>query len=404
MMRTICAFGIETISWQSSIQEVINANAELKAAQKILESSDYQVLASSNGFLPRLSATAGYSYDSNLSKYYSASVTMTENLFSGFADTAKYQQSQYSQSSAVANLETVKAKISYDLKSAFMGLVYSQKTIKLASDIIFRREANLKLVQLRFENGRENIGSLHLSKAYLAQAKYDYLQATHSIEIYQLQLARVIGREDYSTLAVDGIVPAQSPPKGLYQFQNLKNLLADLPGVKKAFSHEQFSKAAIDLSHSVFYPTVDLTQSVGRNGRDSYSAKNTWTIGATVNFPLFNGGKDYYSHLSVIEDYHTSVFNRKNAEVDGAIKLKQAFTSFVEAQAKWEVDSAFLLAGNSRERIAKAQYSNGLISFSDWDAIENDLIIRQKNLLQTEKERVLAEASWEQAQGKGVIP
>jgi hypothetical protein len=49
-------------------------------------------------------------------------------------------------------------------------------------------------------------------------------------------------------------------------------------------------------------------------------------------------------------------------------------------------------------------YNNGLITFTDWDIIENDLILRQKSLLQTERDRVVAEAAWEQVQGLGVIP
>ena len=121
-------------------------------------------------------------------------------------------------------------------------------------------------------------------------------------------------------------------------------------------------------------------------------------------FPFFNGGNDYYTLKSVTEDYRASVKSTKNIEDTSVTNLKQAYTSYVEAAMKLEVDQAFLLAANSRERIAKAQYNNGLISFIDWDTIENDLILRQKTLLQSERERVIAEASWEQAQGRGVIP
>ena len=38
----------------------------------------------------------------------------------------------------------------------------------------------------------------------------------------------------------------------------------------------------------------------------------------------------------------------------------------------------------------------------DWDIIENDLITKQKTELQSELNRVNAEASWDLARGKGV--
>ena len=53
---------------------------------------------------------------------------------------------------------------------------------------------------------------------------------------------------------------------------------------------------------------------------------------------------------------------------------------------------------------SRNKYNNGLQSFEDWDGIENDLITRQKTSLLSSRQRIVAEANWEQAQGKGVIP
>lgn len=404
-MGTIRLYGAETISWQAGVQEATNANSELNAAKSLLQSSVYQAKGSYSGFLPQISAGAGYNYDSTkLPKYYTASLNASENLFSGFADSSKVTQAKYLKSSSEANLQGIKAKISFDLKTAYMGLIYSQKYIRLTEDIITRREANLRLVQLRFESGRENIGSLNLSKAYLAESKYDNLVARNSLEIYQSQLARVLGRDDFNSIEVEGYVPTQIPPSESSQKIDYKNLVKDIPDYQKAFYSERIALATIDLSNSAFYPSLNLTQSVGRTGRESTSPNNTWVVGAAVSFPLFSGGKDYYTYKSSTEDYRASALNRKNIEETSVTKLKQAYTSYVEAVMKLEVDQAFSLASNSRERIAKAQYNNGLISFIDWDNIENDLILRQKTLLQTEKDRVIAEATWEQAQGTGVIP
>lgn len=402
---TLRVYGAEVITWQTGVQEATNANSELKAATSSLQSSSYKIKVARSGYLPQINATASYNYDSTDSpKYYTATLNATENLFSGFADASKVDQAGFVKSGAEANLESIKAKISFDLKTTFMGLIYSQKYIKLTDDITKRREANVKLVQLRFESGRENIGSLNLSKAYLAQAKYDNLVASHSLEIFQSQLARVLGREDFNSLEVVGSVPVQAPLFESNQKIDYKNLVKDIPDYKKAFYNEQVAKSSIDLSNSAFYPSLNLTQSVGKTGRESYSPNSTWVVGAAVNFPLFAGGKDYYTYKSATEDYRASAMTRKNTEETSVTNLKQAYTSYIEAVMKLEVDQAFLLAASSRERIAKAQYNNGLISFIDWDTIENDLIVRQKTLLQTERERVIAEAAWEQAQGKGVIP
>lgn len=397
--------GSEVVSWQSSLNEASLGNAELQAAKNSFQSSVYQMKGARSGFYPKVSASAGYGYDSAINpKYYSATITATENLFSGFSDSSKLQQAKFAQSASEVNLEIVKSKVSFDLKNAFMGLIYSQKFIKLAEDIEKRREANLKLVQLRFESGRENIGALELSKAYLAQSKYDLLTALNSLEIYQAQLAKVLGRDNFDSIEVEGFVPVQEPVFDYRKKIDYKNIAQTLPDYKKAYFTEKSALAAIDLSKSAFYPSFDLTQSAGRIKRESTLTNNNWAIEAAITFPLFNGGKDFFASKTASEEYRASVLLRKSSEEIGVTKLKQAYSSYLEAVMKLEVDKAFVLAQKTRERIAKTQYNNGLITFTDWDIIENDLILRQKSLLQTERDRVVAEAAWEQVQGLGVIP
>jgi outer membrane protein len=45
-----------------------------------------------------------------------------------------------------------------------------------------------------------------------------------------------------------------------------------------------------------------------------------------------------------------------------------------------------------------------MLSFEDWDRIENDLISSQKDDLSGRLNAILAEASWEQVQGKSRLP
>lgn len=408
MLEMNIARASEKITWEQSIQMAAKANSELKSAQSSLQASRYQINGARSGYLPVVSAKAEYIFDSSevgTEKTYSTSVTATENLFNGLSDKARIERAKSTSNSAEETLFATKAKVSFDLKNAFSGLQYSQKYIALTEDIIKRREANLKLVQLRFESGRENIGSLNLSKAYLAQAKYDHLQAKNSLDVFQADLARVLGiEENYESIAVEGAVPTQIPPYEDNREIDFKSLIKDVPEYRKALAQEMISKSDITLARSDFFPSLNLTQTAGRSGKNGGFSNDTWAIGANLTFPLFNGGKDYYATKSATEDYRANVYATKNILESGVSKLKDFYTKYVEAVMKLEVDDAFVIAASSRERIAKAQYNNGLISFTDWDTIENDLITRQKTLLQSQKERITAEAAWEQAQGRGIIP
>lgn len=393
------------LEWSEGLKEVSKFNPEILLAKNLLQSSQFQEKAAKSGFLPKVAASAGTNYGTSsvnvqAVKTNSLALTAVENLFSGYSDSLKLNQAQYTREGWEASLQSALAKASYDYKSAFMNLLYAQKYILLANDIIKRREANFKLVQLRFESGRENIGSLHLSKAYLAQAKYDYLIATNALSLAQSQLAKVLGRSEYEGLEVSGTVPVTNPHANKLSF---KDLVFTTPEYQRALTEEKISLAAIDSANANFYPGLNLSQSIGRANRDSGAWINTWSIGAEISFPLFDGGKDYYASKSSHELYRASVMSKRNIQDGGVVKLKDAYAKYIEAIAKLEVDQAFVEAGSFRERIAKEKYNNGLLTFDEWDIIENDLIARQKALVQAERERVVAEALWEQVQGKGVL-
>jgi outer membrane protein TolC len=194
------------------------------------------------------------------------------------------------------------------------------------------------------------------------------------------------------------------PPYESNRQISYKDIIPELPDYKKAYFDEQSAKANIDLTKSSFFPSLNLTQTAGKTGREHNESNDTWSIGASLTFPLFSGGKDYYTYKGAAEDYRASALARKGIEESSVTKLKDIYTKYIEAVSKLEVDNAFSLAASSRERIGTAQYNNGLITFTDWDTIENDLIVRQKTLLQSQRDRVIAEAAWEQVQGKGVIP
>jgi outer membrane protein TolC len=127
-------------------------------------------------------------------------------------------------------------------------------------------------------------------------------------------------------------------------------------------------------------------------------------VGASISIPLFSGGKDYYATKSASESRKAASLSRENVLRVGLAKLKAAYSTYLESVLKLEVDRTFADALIAREKIAREKYNNGLLTFEDWDIIENDLINRQKSLLQSERDRIVSEAAWEQALGKGVLP
>ena len=68
------------------------------------------------------------------------------------------------------------------------------------------------------------------------------------------------------------------------------------------------------------------------------------------------------------------------------------------------MNAAYLQAEGVRAEIGRSQYASGMLSFEDWDRIENDLISSEKSDLGGRRDAVVAEANWEKVQGKSRLP
>lgn len=395
------------LSWEVCVQETAANNPELRAARASLEAAGYTAEGAYSGYLPQLSAGAGYTDTSGSTAStttsdttYSTSVSLSQNLFAGFQDRAKIAQGAANREVAAASLAAAKAKLSQDLKSAFVGLRYAQDNVILTENIAHRREENLRLVELRFESGNENKGSYLLTKASLAQARYENLQAQQDLTSAQAQLDRVLGRGETGGLEVRGDIPLSEPGKA----PDFRELARQVPDYQQAASQQKSAEAGVTLARSGLYPSLNLSGSVGRTGDNWYPDGTHRSVGLNLNVPLYSGGKDYYATKSAVSSLEAAASNTDSAEHQLVVRLKQTYASYVESVEKLKVDQAFLDAAMTRADIARTKYNNGLMTFENWDIIENDLIQRQKSFLQSQRDRVVAEAAWEQAQGKGVIP
>ncbi len=394
----------ETLSWESCVTLTVQHNAALRAAQHNVRAAELQARSALGGYLPQVSASAGrthYDYAGGApSPTHSTSVSATQNLFAGFKDQATVEQAEANTAAAEAALRIAKAQASFDLKSAFAALRYAQDSLKLANDIIRRREENLKLVELRFEGGRENKGSYYLSRAALAQARYERLQAQHALWVAQDQLARVLGRDDARALDIAGPVPEAAPPAVV----DMEALLPGVPEVQQARAQEQAAEQEVRIARSGLLPSLNLTGTAGRQGEDWSPGERRNSAGVSLSVPIYSGGRDYYATQGAAASLSATQANRENTVRTLRTRLQQGYTGYVQADEKRGVDREFVEAAAVRAEIARSKYNNGLLSFEDWDIIENDLINRQKNALASSRDRITAEAAWEQAQGAGVIP
>lgn len=416
----------ETVTWMQCVKEAAINNPGIAAAEKEVRQTDAVRKGAYSTFLPQVSLSAGFSrsrseravsttggvteittssfgeagFWSNYADSYTAQLELQQTLFDGFATKGNVTKARAETRVAIAKLLTQKAGASYELKSAFAQLLYAQELIGILGDIISHREQKVRMVELKYDNGRENKGSLLLSRAQLSQARLELTEAGRLVRVSRIQLATVMGRNAYSDFEAKGKLVTAPPVKD----PDYRKLALTTPATFQQAAATEAAKAGITVAQSDFYPQISAFANVGTQGADGFKLPNSWAVGLNGNLAVFNGTQTYFNVRAARLAFEGAQSTLRQTRDDTARTLAENHRTYMDAVDRIAVGAELFAASALRAQIAEAQYLNGLVSFQDFDTITNDKINRQKQDLMNRRDAVLAEALWEQSLGVGAIP
>lgn len=404
-MRTVQAE--ERLSWAQCVAEARQAHPDLYSALALLQQAEADKRISCGGLLPQLSFSVsgrqsgttqqGRGPASSLSYALSAQ----QLLFDGCKTSNTVAGNESSIKAARYNYQAVSAAVRFALRSAFTELLKAQDQVGLAGEIASRRQNNVRLISLRYQGGREHLGSLRQAEAALAQAEFEVSQSRRALVLAQTTLASALGRDSHQPLRVAGSfkaapLPVRKPDLG--QLARNNPLFQELDARSKAARYE------LHAAKGAFSPQLYLTSTIERGGTFARIPLDAvdWNAGVTLSVPIYEGGIGRAKVSRAM-----AVVSQQNAqEKSGYLQLFDTLeASWKNLQDAWQlvgVRKQFLSAALERSTIANAQYSNGLITFNDWVIIEDNLVSAKKEYLNAGADLLIAEAQWIQAKGGGL--
>ncbi|MEK6542917.1 MAG: TolC family protein [Elusimicrobiota bacterium] len=395
---TAAAYG-ETLTWQDCVREAQTNNPRISEAREALRRSQAQFYGSLSPFLPAVTAGASASRSKDSLRSYGLDLSARQNLFAGGGDLADVNSARSGTTAAQADLDAALASVGYDLRSSFSRLLYAEQQLDLSQDIALRRKENVRLVGLRYDAGREHKGSYLRSRAAWRQADFEVAQAKRALRVAERSLNVVLGRSLFTVIKATGTLSADQPQAT----PDVEALAVNTPAYRRQLAQHRSAKAALAKARSAFYPDISASASTGRRGNDWPPQTDHWSAGLSASLPLFSGGRDYFTVKSADAGLGSAQAALKETLNEELLTLEDAFAAYQDAFERTQVQDDFLEAAKVRSEIARGQYTSGLLSFEDWDLIENDLIANQKSWLAARREAVIAQAAWLKAQGEGPL-
>ncbi|MCG6150585.1 TolC family protein [Leptospira bandrabouensis] len=329
---------------------------------------------------------------------YSVGLSTNQNLFAGFKDKSGIEKTEALLQAAKQTLNDSRLKICFELKSGYAQMLYAKELHQLSEKIKERRTKNRDLVKLRYEVGREHKGSFLLSESFVKQSEFEVSSAFRLFESNVNEMERVISNRLDVSINSEFVYEPILEKK--FSEKEKENLLESHPSVMAEQSKVRAAQANIGVAEAGFYPDLNLSATVTRQDDVWLPKPRNYSFGLNLTYPLFNGGRDYYNVKIAKTEYEKSIHTRDAKKNSLLFSLEQSHLNFKNASEQMVVLTEFYKASEIRAMIARSQYSNGLISFENWDIIENDLINREKNLLIGKRDLGLAEATYLRNLGK----
>ncbi len=409
---TLPALGQKAMTFQECVTEAATHNLDLLTAEQTVKADEASHTASLGQFFPQISFNASINRSGpggltdtfnnpDFGQNSSLSLNATQNIFSGFKDFAAVDEANAQLDLARAQLAQAKAQVSHDLKNDFYQLLYSQKQINLLKTIVQRQKANMDLVEMNFKGGTDNKGSFLQAQADYQEAIFEVDQAQRSLRVSQKQLDQVLGRSPMEKIEVQGNFETPALPGGTPDFAQLT---VGSPAHLQAVAQLHMSEGQDTTARGALLPTLSANASLFRSGWNFDEGQPGWSAGLELSMPLFTGGKDLFNWIAAGETLQATRDSLQSQDLKTESLLESGYASFANAIEQIHVLESQLKAVQTQEEIAKAEYLNGLLIFVNWNQIEDNLTNQQKAELSGLLSEKTAEANWELAQGKGVIP
>ncbi len=403
------------------LEMAIAHNRDLRVAVLNIEVAQAQLGVRQADLLPSVNVGLGglrqTTASGSLSSSYSAGLSLTAvpayevDLFSRLRTLSDAARAQYLATQEAR--KTVHIGLLSAVASTLLACQSDTALLAITDKTLATREAAVKLLQLRFDQGASPLQDLRsaqslLESARIAQAQ---LQRQQSLDLNALHLlvGQTLPPTVVSTVLRTDTTPSWQPlrwpevPAGLPS-----QVLLGRPDVAQAEYQLQAANANIGAARAAFFPKITLTSTLGRASNDLsqlfQSGPLGWSFGAQILQPIFDAGRNE-SNLKIAQASHAIAQAQYEKTVQTAFReVADGLASRATLKAQWDAQAAQTQAEQDRSRLAQLRYTQGASSYLDVLDAERALFTAQQALIQVQAQYAQNTVNLYRALGGGWAP
>jgi len=302
---------------------------------------------------------------------YSAGVTYTVPLFTGFAQTRQVEMDGIAEAMAQSKLSLTREQLAYNVASLYLSILAledmktaQQKHVEalrrlkdtIASEVSLGKKARIDLLKAESDL-YGNISYLEVLKGNIAMTK--------------ASLASLVGIDHIGTL--QRVKVAVKKPH--YALGDLMAKADSLNRIKVAEYSVKKAQKGVQKSESTLLPQVALNSYYGYNYGENeptvvnpstgWDNEKNWQIGINAKWTVFDFGKRdatiQKAKIAKMEaefDKHQTLLDFKKSLIEAREKMRQAYANYQGNLKQYDL-------AKSSEKIERVRYENGVSTIND---------------------------------------
>ena len=296
--------------------------------------------------------------------------------------------------------QRTRQELIFNVVKAFADEMLARESARVAEAATKSAQSDFERAQARQQQGQAVPSDLLSAQVQLAQAQEDLLQANNSAELAHAALNVAMGLpEDAATTIATGLKESVFDAGILSDRQ--QRALKNRPDLREADLGVEHAANGRRMARAEFLPKVNAFSSWEEDNQTFLTrGGNNWTIGASLNFNIFDGGANH-ARLAAAR-YHQVEAQARLSQMTAAVKLqvREAYLNLTTARQRVDVSREAQAQAEESLRILQNRYEAGLATITDVLQIESAHRNAQKNYLNALFDYRLSYAALELATGE----
>jgi outer membrane protein TolC len=395
----------ETMNLEQCINAGINYNPEVIAADMMVNSLKSGIKEARAGFLPSISASGNAKRLSNISSSgasdtdyldqnaASYSIQLSQTIYSGSKIVNTYKKAKLEKEKYEADKKFKKIEIAYKIKVKFFETMKAQEESRILAKKIESMEAGLERAKALYEKRFVPKSDFLEAKVDLENARLEKSISENNIKRKKAELLSLMGMQPDSLIKFVKTSPEKMDLNFNGDFYSLYEMAkVQRPDLKSMIKQVEITNKNSALSKGRYLPEVKFTagyydsdknyddKGTGLTGEYNRDQRNRyWSAGVSVQVPIFDGGKAFYSkkrYDNQVKNYEYLLKNRENSIKTG---IKKALYSIEDSKYRIKSSKEAKKSAEEFAEMEKKRFEKGISTIADLIIAEEKLARAKSN-------------------------